>query len=318
MDLPVQGPGERASASIDEGFFADLSGSSQWITLRGRRRDNPAMLILSGPGVAFSRLAPLFSPWETDFTLVQWDQPAEPPLSLERLVADAAAAIEVTRVRLGQDKLVVLGLSGGSVVGLMLARRRPDLLSAYVGSGQFVDYARQDTLSYRAVLDQARTANDVAAVAELEALGPPPWPDAESDAIVSRRAGALTAAEQAAFTPDLAAAIQTPPAGAAYVRPGAAPADPRARAMAAYGLLRAELKAFDARRLGARYEVPIQFIQGAQDVYSVTSEVLAYAAEIIAPRTAVAVIEGGGHSCFFLREAFCAHLRDFTKKPPSD
>jgi pimeloyl-ACP methyl ester carboxylesterase len=199
----------------------------------------------------------------------------------------------------------------------MLARRRPDLLSAYVGTGQFVDWARQDALSYRAVLDQARALGDAEAVAELERLGPPPWPDAADDAVVSRRSGALTPGEQAAFAAALPA-IQNPPPGARYIAPTPSPADPRARALAAYALLRDELKAFDARALGTEFQIPMLFVQGDLDVYSVTSVVMDYAAAITAPRKATALIEGGGHSCVFMVEPFGARLRDFFKSRAPD
>ena len=40
------------------------------------------------------------------------------------------------RKRLGKDKIVVMGYSYGTTVGLALARRRPEWLHAYVGAGQ--------------------------------------------------------------------------------------------------------------------------------------------------------------------------------------
>jgi pimeloyl-ACP methyl ester carboxylesterase len=318
MPPPAQGSG--ASGRVDEGLFASINGVDQWLTLRGDDRANPALLILSGPGVAFSRLAPLFEPWERDYTLIQWDQPGAGatfarngeagagPLSLDRLVTDAAAVIAFVQARLSVEKAIVLGISGGSVVGLMLAHRRPDLIAAYVGTGQFVNYARQDRLSYTAVLDRVRMAGDSAAGAELKALGAPPWPDAAADAVVSKHAGALTLAEQAVFGPAVMARINAPPPDAHYVARGLSEIDTRAQAMAAYSALRAELKAFDARRLGPRFEAPIAFIQGAEDIYSVTAAVEAYAQDIAAPRKGFSTIAGGGHSCVFMVDAFLAEL----------
>lgn len=326
MENPSQGSDARASApaAVDEGLFALINGAPQWITIRGRDRANPALLILTGPGAAFSRLAPLFADWERDFTLIQWDQPgagatfargdaAAGGLSLERLVRDAAAVIEFAGGRLGVAKALVLGISGGSVVGLMLAHRRPDLVSAYIGTGQFVDWARQEALSYAAVLDRARAAGDASAMAELEALGAPPWPDAAADAVHSKYAGAFTPAEQAAFTPALAAAINAPRADTRYVAQGLPEHDARTQAMAAYAALRDELKGFDARRLGSAFEVPILFVQGDADLYSVTAEVQAYAAAISAPRKAVTLIQGGGHSCVFMTGAFLDALRGIPR-----
>jgi hypothetical protein len=63
------------AARLDEGFFADIHGVPQWLTLRGDDRTNPALLILSGPGFGYAALAPFFSSFERAFTLVQWDQP---------------------------------------------------------------------------------------------------------------------------------------------------------------------------------------------------------------------------------------------------
>ncbi len=134
-------------APIDEGFFADVRGAPQWITLRGADRANPSLLMIFGPGASFTRMAPFFAPWERDFTLVQWDQPGggatfakngEMALSLDRLAADAAAVAEIACRRLDAPKLVVLGVSGGSIVGLKLAKARPDLVAAFVGTGQIV------------------------------------------------------------------------------------------------------------------------------------------------------------------------------------
>ena len=300
--------------SVDEGLFAPINGALQWITLRGADRANPRTVDPDAPvlGPPSGRLAHVCSlPWERDFTLIQWDQPgagatfargeaAGGGLSLERLIDDAAAVIAFAADRLGVGKVAVLGVSGGSIIGLTLAYRRPDRVSAYVGTGQFVDWARQEATSYAAVLDRARASGDGSAIAELEALGPPPWPDAASDAVHSKYAGAFTPAEQAVFTPALAAAVNAPPADARYVAKGLPQHDTRVQAMAAYAALRDDLKAFDARRLGPDFEVPILFVQGDLDLYSVTAEVQAYAAEISAPRKTVALIEGGSHSCVFM------------------
>ncbi len=299
-----------AARSIDHGMFVFINGVDQWVTLRGADIRNPALLVLGGPGAAFSRLAPFFELWERDFTLVQWDQPGAGatwalngeagtgPLSLDRIAEDGLAVVEFALERLGALKLTLLGVSGGSMIGLMMARRRPDLLFACVGSGQIVDWARQDVLSYAMVLERARATGDLAAITELEAIGPPPYGDTATDAVKSRYAGALTQAEQAEWAslgPEVMAAISDP--------------DARTLATRTYDRLRGEIVAFDSRRLGMRFEVPMVFLQGDQDVFTVTSEVQAYAAEISAPSVAFDLIRGGGHSAVFMREPFLDLLR---------
>ena len=48
----------------------------------------------------------------------------------------AEQLIELLRLRFSQTKLIVLGPSYGSLLGIELACRRPDLVRAYVGVGQ--------------------------------------------------------------------------------------------------------------------------------------------------------------------------------------
>ena len=81
------------------------------------------------------------------------------------------------------------------------------------------------------------------------------------------------------------------PAGAQYLAPGLQWPDLLARSFAAYTALRAEIVAFDARRLGLTFAVPMFFLQGADDLFTVTAEVAAYAAEIAAPHVELVQIE---------------------------
>jgi len=324
-DPVCKGPTARQHAArIDEGAFVPILGLDHWLTLRGDDRTNPALLVLGGPGVGLSAFAPLFAAWERQFTVVQWDQPGcgathakngearTGALTIERLVRDAIAVAGHARDRLGKKRVVLLGGSAGSMLALTIASRRPDLVSACVCTGAFVDWPRQDAASYALVLARARAAHDDAAVAELERIGPPPYRDTGTDAIKSKYAGAFTPAEAAAIAA-VRPALESPPADATYVAHGLVLGDPRALATAAYDQLRAEIVTFDARRLGRSFRVPVFFFQGEHDAYSVTDAVRDYVAWIDAPRKLLAVVPGAGHSLMFaaelLQELLLAHVR---------
>jgi pimeloyl-ACP methyl ester carboxylesterase len=307
---------------IDTGMFVEINGALQWITIRGSDLKNPVMLMLPGPGAGFSRMAEFFSPWERDFTLVQWDQPgagataakhgAEAvPMNYDRIVRDGIAVAEWVLHRLAVPTIALLAFSGGTIIGLKMIRERPEFFSAYVGSGQIVNWARQDTLSYRLILEGARAARNAAAIAELESIGAPPYSSAAEDAVKSKYAGAPTPAEQRALAqldPRVLASMNAPPPDANYVPRGLTLGDTRTQAMAAYTALRDELVAFDARRLGLKYVVPMLFLQGELDEFTVTSEVRVFADEIEAPRKVFALLEGAGHSAFLMRDEFLASL----------
>src|SRR5688572_8382235 len=199
-----QHEGEQALAiatpnGIDEGLFVPVRGVEQWITIRGTDRSNPVLLIVhGGPGTPLSPLATAFLPYEREWTVVQWDQPGagrtfgragdklQATTTLADIAADGIAVTELVERRLGGNKVVLLGLSWGSVVGLEMARARPDLFAAYVGTGLFVHRDDGRAVAYRRVLDRARSQNNAAAVAELETIGPPPYADAESTRTLNR------------------------------------------------------------------------------------------------------------------------------------
>jgi pimeloyl-ACP methyl ester carboxylesterase len=313
-----------SALAIDEGVFVEINGVDQWLAIRGADPGNPAVLLLGGPGLAYSPFAPLYASWERHFTVVQWDQPGAGatqgkngdattgPLTIERLVGDAVAVLEAVRERLGKERLVVIGFSGGSLLSLTIASRRPDLLSACVGSGQFVHWARQDAASYALLLARLRGAGDAAAVAELEQIGPPPYPDTATDAVKSKYAGAFTPAETASLIAVLPA-LQAPATDAKYIARGVPLADPRALALAAYDKLRADLVAFDARRLGRTFRVPMFFFQGEHDMFSVTADVRDYLDEIEAPRKLLATIPDGGHSTFLMSSGLLALMLEHVR-----
>ena len=301
---------------LAEGLFARINGIDQWLTIRGADARNPALLILSGPGAAFSAWPRFFAPWEARFTLVQWDQPgagatherngeAGGDLTFDRLVRDGVAVIEHVRARLGKRTLALVCFSAGTIVGLTIAKRRPDLIGAYVGSGQVVDWARQDALSYDLLLAQTRERGDAEAYARLTDIGPPPYADTATDAVKSQYAGAMTAAEGAALAamdPTVLAELQSVPM-----------TELRARAMRAYDALRPEIVAFDARRLGREFAVPMFFLQGDLDVFTVTSEVRAYAEWLEAPLKRFVPLTGVGHSTFLMREELLRSLEAYVR-----
>jgi pimeloyl-ACP methyl ester carboxylesterase len=311
-----------STQSIDEGLFITINKTEHWIALRGKDVNNPVMLIISGPGVALSSIAPFFEAWEQDFTLIHWDQPGagathsvspenQDALGIDRLVTDGIEVVEFVRQRLDVDRIVLLGISGGSIVGLRMMQERPNYFSAYVGSGQFVNWAEQDRLSYKLLLEKARLEDNKEAQQELVEIGPPPYEDSTIDEIKSKYASALTEAEMKVFpifSALMGEALTNPPPTANYIPTGVALENPRVLATAAYKAIRSELLAFDAHSLPLEFVMPMFFFQGESDLYSVTSSVQAYENKIAAPIRKTIVIAGGGHSVIWLREQFLIEL----------
>lgn len=178
-----------AANGVQETLELTVGGVPQVVNVRGADRRNPLLLFVhGGPGAVEMPIAWTFQrPWEDMFTCVQWDQrgagrtyrlsdPAAvaPTLTRERIRDDCIELIEQLLRRYDQRKIVLLGHSWGSAVGLSAAIARPDLLHAYVGVGQLIDARENERRGYAWTLAEARRRGDAAAVRELEALQPYP------------------------------------------------------------------------------------------------------------------------------------------------
>ena len=312
--------------NVETGQFVSINGLDQWLVMRGEDYSNPVLLVLSGPGVALSAIVPFFAEWEESFTLVHWDQPGsgatygrnpqgQGELSIARLVSDGLAVVNHIQQSLNVEKVAVLGISAGSIVGLHMVTESPEMFSAYVGTGQFVNWAKQDAQGYQLLLDQQRDLGNAEAVEELLTLGPPPYEDLESDVIKSKYISALTAEEMAefpVFSGLMTEALTNPPENASYIPSGVSLGDPRQLATNAYQIMREQYLGFDAAGLSLEFSMPMFFIQGAEDFYSVTSVVQEYEAAITAPLKRTLVIENGSHSVFWLRSKFLQALRQYV------
>ena len=315
---------------VDDALFVELGGVPQWVTIRGQDSGNPVILVLhGGPGSAIAGLAPAFVPWEREFTVVQWDQPGAgrtfraagrtiaPDLTIEGMAEDGVELAEWLRQRLGKDKIVLLGWSWGTILGVHMAKARPDLFAAYVGTGQVVAMEEGEAIAYANVLAKARARGDGDAIEELEALGPPPYAGLEEIAAQRKWATqfeAGTSLEAAFVLPQLFAP-----------RTQLADIYDLATATAAAGqhFVGADMKGpmtqVDLRHLGSDFAVPVFVIQGMSDDFTPAELSRAWLGSLSAPQKAFVPIENAGHFALtthgeeFLRD-LRAHVRPLATR----
>ena len=183
---------------IDVKEYVEIGGLEQLIRIRGRDRDNPVMLDLhggSGGGhmiLSHRSLRPLTE----YFTLVEWDQRGAgmskgednfaEVMTYERMVDDAIEVIEHLKDRLGVEKVILVGHSWGSAMGLGVVKKRPDLIAAFVGVGMDLAWLGGFDESARLVLERARLEGDQETIDTLQAL-PAQWPPKDDQEATMRR-----------------------------------------------------------------------------------------------------------------------------------
>jgi pimeloyl-ACP methyl ester carboxylesterase len=98
-------------------------------------------------------------------------------ITIARLTQDGIELADVLRKQLGKDKIILVGHSWGSILGIHMVKAQPDLFYAFVGTGQVADPAASYSVAYRELLSKAESVNDERAIRELREVGPPPYPD---------------------------------------------------------------------------------------------------------------------------------------------
>lgn len=301
---------------MDEGKYVEIGGVPQWITIRGEDRDNPVLLFLhGGPGDATNPWGYAgFRSWLKDFTVVQWDQRGAgrtlgrngktlaSTITIERMTQDGIELTEYLRESLGQDRIVLVGHSWGSILGVFMAKARPDLFYAFVGTGQVADPAQGYSVAYRELLRKAEAQGDERAIEELREVGPPPYADGRGYGVQRKWSNLFEGADRF-LSSTLALAITAPGYTLRDVLDWF-----EGQGVSAERLV-PESSALEASVLGGEFALPVFVIQGAEDFTTPTSLAEAFVDSIHAPQKAFTPIQGGGHFAVFMKsEAFLEEL----------
>ena len=312
-----------SSTGVDEASYVSIGGIDQWVSIRGWDRDNPVLLFLhGGPGdPTYPWSFMYFAPWEKHFTIVQWDQrgagrtlrktgdAVAPTITVDRMVLDGIELSEYLCKHLGKRKIIILGHSFGSVLGVLMARRNPDLFQAYVGTGQVADGARNYFVNYTELIGRAQALGNQQALEELRSAGPPPYASGAGFRMQWKWSTIFEGADKF-----LAGNI-----GRTLVAPGGSVQDLNNDAngmVLSADKLVPQTQNLGPKELGLEFSVPIFFIQGELDFTSATSLAREYMAALHAPRKEFIAIPDGGHFAVFIRSnEFLENLSKVIQAP---
>jgi pimeloyl-ACP methyl ester carboxylesterase len=281
-------------------MYVSIGGIEQWIEIGGDNAANLVLLYLhGGPGGSSRPMTAAWQSWHRHFTLVHWDQRGTGltldkngeagcgRLTITGMIEDAVALIEFLRRHLRRDKIVLVGHSWGSVLGVHLAKRRPDLVAAYVGTGQLVNKRRNEEINYAREMARAEATRNDAALAALRAVGPPPYADHRSIGVLREWADVLADGTGDNVKP----------------RPSPLPAGfgPEDFAMMGRSFqfsvaqLFDELSAVDLPSLGLEFSPPMFFFHGGDDQQTPIELAEEYFGAIVAPHKDFVRFEGCHH-----------------------
>jgi pimeloyl-ACP methyl ester carboxylesterase len=171
--------GKPLEGSISEKIHVNINGVEQGMFIRSKDSTNPVLLYLHGgmPDYFLTQKYP--TGLEDYFTVVWWEQRGSglsysadiPPetMTLEQMISDTKEVTNYLRKRFAQEKIYLMGHSGGSFIGIQVAARAPELYHAYIGVAQMSDQLKSEILAYEYMLKQFRENGNTKMVRKLEA-----------------------------------------------------------------------------------------------------------------------------------------------------
>jgi pimeloyl-ACP methyl ester carboxylesterase len=295
------------SNGIVEGSFVRIGGIDQYISIRGDDRANPVILFVhGGPGDSMVPFAEIYRPWEKYFTVVQWDQRGagrtfgrngtnEAPMTMDRMVRDGIEVAGYLRAHLHKDRVILLCHSFGTVLGIQMVKRRPDLFAAYVGTGQVVAKAEKERILYARLMKKLEAAHDAAGIARLKTVTAPYRTEAELQ---------VERAVTGRFDPPSERDLRRTLTPVVLYAPNYSLRDiydfTHAAAYVGEAIYPQQLP-YDARKLGLKFDLPFFIFEGEADSITPPDLAKAYFDSVQAPVKGWATFKGVGHSAVLLK-----------------
>ncbi|MFN3556630.1 MAG: alpha/beta fold hydrolase [Bacteroidales bacterium] len=172
--------GNLLEGSISEKIFVTIGGVEQGMIIRSKNIDNPVLLYLhGGPGFPIYHLIEKYNPGLEDFfTVCYWEQRGGglsytsavtvESMHIDQLASDAIEVTNYLRERFGQEKIYILGHSGGTTIGLPLVARAPELFHAYIAMAQLTRQSESEKIAWDFMLKKYNEINDKRSVKQME------------------------------------------------------------------------------------------------------------------------------------------------------
>lgn len=293
---------------VAELALVDVGPYRLGMMIRGVDIEAPVLLFIPGaPGgteIGSISMRQHLAALEQRFVVVTLDRrgggffyPALDPtgtVTLDGAVGDTLAVTDYLRDRFHQDKIYLLGHSGGSIISVLAVQRHPEKYRAYIGTGQAVDLAASDRLFYEDILAWAGETGRDSLARRLTGQGPPPYAD------VYRYEPIMT------YAPRVYDYDHGPNAKGAT---GFGLDVPEYTLLQKIHLMNAVLDTWsalypgmqhvDLRRDAPQLEVPVYFVQGGHEMRGLATVFDQWYERLRAPRKHLDVFETAGHRAMF-------------------
>ena len=161
-----------SSNGIDEKLFVNINGHNQYVFIRGKDINNPIILNLHGgpanPDAFFTY--EFAKEIIDDYVYVSWDQRGcgrtyyqnkridskNKTVDFEQAIKDVDELIKYLCKRFNKDKVIIMGHSYGSLLGINYISKHPKYVERYIGIGQTVSIMDTQEQNYNEIIGFAK------------------------------------------------------------------------------------------------------------------------------------------------------------------
>ncbi|CAM4474453.1 alpha/beta fold hydrolase [Paenibacillus xylanexedens] len=180
--FPTWTPKIKGENSISMLEQVEINGTGHEVMIRGVDRTNPILIFVhGGPGCSeIPYVRKYQKELEQHFTVVHYDQRGSGKsyhffedysnLTTDVLVDDLLALRDYVSKELGQEKVILIGHSFGTYIGMKAAAKAPTQFHAYIGIGQMANTLQSELESLEYTYEQAKQAGNTEDVKKLELI----------------------------------------------------------------------------------------------------------------------------------------------------
>ncbi|MFJ7668961.1 alpha/beta fold hydrolase [Lysinibacillus sp. NPDC097195] len=184
MFFPTWTPHIKGEQSISTLEQVVINGTGHEMMIRGKDSSNPILIFVHG-GPACSEI-PYVRKYqkelEEQFTIIHYDQRGSGKshhffedysnLTTDLLVEDLLALTNYISERFKQEKVLLVGHSFGTYIGMKAIDKSPEQFYGYIGIGQVADVVQSEMDSLEFILEQAKLDRDSDNIEKLMLMQP--------------------------------------------------------------------------------------------------------------------------------------------------